>query len=63
MSPFEHVAQALGVQQWHRIAKSAAEKWVEHGVPVGNFWGWLQYRKMLEDEHDFSIVKRKRGVV
>lgn len=41
MSPFEHAARALGVDE-----------------RVGNFRGWMQLRKTIPGEHDFSS-KRK----
>lgn len=50
MSPFEHVAQALGSPEW-----------------VGNFRGWSQYRKELENENrpvfDYQKYKEENGAV
>lgn len=57
MSPFEHVAQALTRSQWTAAANAMAVEWVERRVPVGNLWGWLQYRKTITNEHDFSRLK------
>jgi hypothetical protein len=54
MSPFEHPAESLSRERWRKIAYAQAEAWIEERVPMGNFWGWLQYRKTIENEHDFS---------
>lgn len=56
MSPFEHVAQALTADEWKVYARTACELWVRDRVPVGNLWGWRQYRKELPNEHDFSRI-------
>lgn len=56
MGPMEHVAYALTSESWRRIATAAAQEWVERRVPVGNFWGWLQYRKVLDHEHDIAMT-------
>jgi thymidylate synthase ThyX len=56
MSPFEHVAEALTKERWRSIARTQAEQWIEHRIPVGNLWGWLQLRKTLYNEHDFSLI-------
>jgi thymidylate synthase ThyX len=53
MSPLEHAAQALDHQEWRRIAREQAHNWIEHRVPVGNFYGWLQHRKMVASESEF----------
>jgi Thymidylate synthase complementing protein len=58
MSPFEHIAQALTVEGWKAYALSTAELWIHGRVPVGNLWGWRQYRKGLFCEHDFSRIAR-----
>jgi len=55
-SPFEHVAMALTEDQWKVYARTAAELWVAGRVPVGNLWGFRQYRKDLLNEHDFSKI-------
>lgn len=55
MSPFEHVAQALTNEEWSVYARELAEKWIRNRVPVGNFWGWRQWRKTIANEHDFSL--------
>ena len=59
MSPFEHVAQALTQEGWERIAHAQALMWIEHRVPVGNLWGWKQYRKTLPYEHDFGKISKR----
>jgi hypothetical protein len=56
MSPFEHVAEAMTQSGWEEYASSAARDWVLNRVPVGNLWGWLQYRKAILNEHDFGKV-------
>ena len=58
MSPFEHVAQAMTRDQWLTYGRVQATKWVTEGVPVGNLWGWRQYRKTIEHEHDFSLFAK-----
>lgn len=58
MSPFEHVAMAMTRTQWTAVANAMAVEWVERRVPIGNFWGWQQWRKTLTNEHDFSRVER-----
>ena len=58
MGPMEHVAYALGEESWRKIATGAAQAWIEDRVPVGNFWGWLQYRKTLLDEHNIALTWR-----
>ena len=54
MSPFEHVAQAMSSEQWHDYGFDQAERWVKERIPMGNLYGWKQFRKELADEHDFS---------
>ena len=56
MSPLEHPAQSLTRTQWQAMARAMANEWIERRVPVGNLWGWRQFRKTIEGEHDFSIV-------
>lgn len=60
MSPFEHVARALTEREWEAYAITAARNWINRRVPMGNLWGWAQWRKDLTDEHDFSKIKAKR---
>ncbi len=56
MSPFEHVAQAMTEEEWVQYGTQAAACWVDSRVPMGNLWGWRQYRKTLPNEHDFSKI-------
>jgi hypothetical protein len=56
MSPFEHVAQALTEEQWVLYGTELVARWVDRRVPIGNLWGWRQYRKGLKNEHDFSKI-------
>jgi thymidylate synthase ThyX len=58
MSPFEHVAESLDHQRWRQIAREQANEWIEHRIPMGNFWGWLQYRKTLKNEHNFKLITK-----
>jgi thymidylate synthase ThyX len=58
MSPFEHVAQALTWEEWGRYSREASLAWTHKRVPVGNLWGWRQYRKDLLGEHDFSKIEK-----
>jgi hypothetical protein len=56
MSPFEHVAQALTWEEWGRYSREASLAWTHDRVPVGNLWGWKQFRKTVVNEHDFSRI-------
>lgn len=58
MSPFEHVAQAMTEEEWMFYATEAAGRWIDARVPMGNLWGWRQYRKGLKYEHDFSKINK-----
>lgn len=58
MSPLEHPAEALGVAEWRDLGGEAVVDWVMDRVPVGNFWGWQQYRKTFAHEHNFADRKR-----
>lgn len=60
MSPFEHVAQAMSTEEWEEYGWELARRWVDARVPTGNLWGWRQWRKELQDEHDFSKLKASR---
>lgn len=51
MSPFEHPAIALSKEAWREVSTRAAQRWIEERIPVGNFWGFLQWRKTLQGEH------------
>lgn len=53
MSPLEHVAQCLSRDEWREMAAKACYEWIENRVPVGNLWGWRQFRKMVTLEHNF----------
>ena len=61
MGPTEHVAYALSKEKWEAKAMAAAKAWVYDRIPVGNFWGWQQYRKGLLSEHDFSKMRAHSG--
>jgi thymidylate synthase ThyX len=56
MSPFEHVAQAITEEEWVLYGTELGARWVDCAVPVGNLWGWRQYRKELKNEHNFSKI-------
>ena len=58
MSPFEHVAQAMTKEAWTHFAMQAAVDWVDRGIPMGNLWGWVQFRKTIPNENDFSLMKK-----
>lgn len=58
MSPFEHAAMAMTADEWDAYATELAVGWVNDRIPVGNFWGWGQLRKLLPNEHDFSLIKK-----
>jgi len=61
MSPTEHPAMSLTRSQWQALARAQANEWIERRIPVGNFWGWRQWRKTIENEHDFALLKKGRG--
>jgi len=56
MSPFEHVAQAVTSEEWARYGTILMRDWIEKRIPPGNLWGWKQFRKTLQNEHDFSLL-------
>jgi thymidylate synthase ThyX len=56
MSPFEHPAKALSMNEWDDVSRVAYEQWRFSRVPVGNYWGFLQHRKVLPNEHDFGRI-------
>lgn len=56
MSPTEHVAQSLTQDEWVTFGFEQAARWVHERIPVGNFWGWRQWRKTLKNEHDFGLL-------
>ena len=58
MSPSEHPAQSLTREQWIDVATQQCRDWIHNRVPVGNFWGWLQWRKTLPNEHDFNKIQK-----
>jgi thymidylate synthase ThyX len=60
MSPYEHVAQAMEAAEWKDYARQLADNWAYYRVPVGNFWGWKQFRKLLSDEHNYLAIKQRR---
>lgn len=60
MSPFEHVAQAMDTKQWQTYALQTAHRWILERIPVGNLWGWRQYRKDLTDEHNYKKLMAAR---
>ncbi len=70
MSPAEHVAKPLSTSELSlvRAMREVLDKAEAEGTEVpfwmqnqlgyaGNFRGWVQYRKTLRHEHDFSKVK------
>lgn len=61
MSPLEHPAMALTTKQWKALANAMAVEWIERRVPVGNFWGWHQYRKTIENEHNFRLIAKEKA--
>ena len=57
MSPFEHQCRAMTSEEWTHYGMRAAVAWVSNRVPVGNVWGFHQFRKELPNEHDYSKIK------
>ena len=60
MSPFEHVAQAMTEDDWNDFARESAQEWIINRVPIGNLWGWKQFRKTLGGEHNFALLQGGR---
>ena len=56
MSPLEHPAQAMSSGAWREKSRWDGVEWKNHSIPTGNFWGWMQHRKQIENEHDYSKV-------
>jgi thymidylate synthase ThyX len=59
MSPFEHVARPMAQHEIEHFAQKVPEwngapfGWT--GIPfLGNFCGWVQYRKTIPNEHDIK---------
>lgn len=63
MSPLEHPARALTREQWRVQATEMASDWIFDRVPVGNFWGWLQFRKTISHEHNAKELRAARDKV
>lgn len=57
MSPLEHPAMALTEDQWVTRSRQAFHEWRDRHVPMGNFWGWLQFRKTIEHEHNAKLLR------
>lgn len=60
MSPLEHVAQALTLEDWNSHVRTMVNLAINEGVPfnpmtLGNFTGWYQFRKQFENEHGFDF--------
>jgi thymidylate synthase ThyX len=61
MSPTEHQAQSLTWMQWVEHSGRAARDWTYYRVPVGNLWGWKQWRKTLKNEHNFRLHQKEES--
>ena len=59
MSPTEHPLQAMTESEWIAYGQQLAHDWVNKRVPVGNVWGFKQFRKTLKNEHNFALLKNK----
>ena len=59
MSPLEHPLQAMTESEWVAYAHDLAHSWIFDRVPVGNAWGFRQYRKTFKNEHNFMLLKGK----
>lgn len=57
MSPLEHPAQAMPDVEWRYYAEEQAEDWIERRIPVGNFYGWRQFRKTIPHEHNAKLLR------
>lgn len=60
MSPFEHPCRAMTEADWVHYGMMAAVGWVNDRKPVGNIWGFHQFRKELANEHNFKKIKESR---
>jgi hypothetical protein len=61
MSPLEHPLQAMTALEWEECAMVAALAWIQKRVPVGNVWGFRQFRKTFKNEHNFMLLKDKKA--
>jgi hypothetical protein len=59
MSPTEHAVQAMSKEEWLEYGVKLATEWVNNRVPVGNVWGFKQFRKTIKNEHNFMLLKKK----
>lgn len=57
MSPLEHVAEAMTEGEWNKYAREMTENWMYDRIPMGNLWGWRQFRKTISREHDFGSIE------
>jgi thymidylate synthase ThyX len=55
MSPLEHVARPMREEDYGD-PQLGLEVWRKGGAFCGNFRGWVQYRKMIQNEHDFNLM-------
>jgi thymidylate synthase ThyX len=53
MSPLEHAAMSIGVQDWQEYSKNAFELWMSEQIPMGNFFGFIQHRKTVANEAEY----------
>lgn len=71
MSPLEHVATPFTLSRWalHSKFREFVEDYTSHASDEaasllhaaqfsGNFRGWTQLRKLIPNEHNFSLVER-----
>ncbi len=59
MGPFGHTAMALSNDEWRAWAAELFGRYMLHRVPMGNLYGWKQYRKTINNEHNFAMLSSK----
>jgi hypothetical protein len=57
MSPTEHVALSLDKAEWNAWANEMFQAYLEKDTPMGNVFGWKQYRKTLPHEDNFGAIR------
>lgn len=68
MSPLEHPARPMKIHEYNDLFRQkevtwceGEQEWIWHGKYThycGNLQGWVQDRKMIPNEHDFSKISR-----
>lgn len=61
MSPFEHVARPMSLQE-KEMYKSEIHRMTDEGLPfAGNFRGWIQFRKEVPNENNYGLITMEKS--